>query len=347
MKISFPVLRLFVAIFYLFIPQAEGGEIQPVAVQQEKAGDIVEDKTKLTKLLKQRLGNSKFSEPFKTPVNGIYQIQFGNKYGYIASGGRYVFLGELIDLEQEQNLTSNASKNIETPTPKPLTTEEMDNLKDRKMTDLLKLRLGSNAVSEPVKTPVDGIYHAKFGFNFAYLTEDGRYVFMGNLIDLERGLNLTDIAKRGVVKTELKSFASEDKAIFLAKGPEKAVVDIFTDTSCSACKKLFMEVPKLQEAGITVQYLPFPDDGKKGPGYGTLKQVWCAKDKAHALTIGKGMAVGDLPSGDCVDSRLVDKSFELGKNIGVVGTPAIFTKNGAQIKGYVPYQKLIPGILSN
>jgi thiol:disulfide interchange protein DsbC len=83
------------------------------------------------------------------------------------------------------------------------------------------------------------------------------------------GLNLAVIAKRGVVEAEMKIFATEDKALFPAEGTEKAVINIFTDTSCSSCKKLFLEVPKLQQAGILVQYLPFPDDGINGPGYGT------------------------------------------------------------------------------
>ncbi len=103
----------------------------------------------------------------------------------------------------------------------------------------------------------------------------------------------------------------------------------------------------MQKAGISVHYLPFPDDGKKGPGYATLKQVWCAEDKAKALTIGKGLAVGNLPEGNCDDSSLVDKSYALAKSIGVIGTPAIFKQNGEHIKGYVPYQDLIPRILTN
>jgi thiol:disulfide interchange protein DsbC len=302
-------------------------------------------KDKIIKLLKLRLGSDSVSEPIETPVADIYQTQFGKNYAYLTGNGRYLFMADLIDLEQEQNLTNNAKGKIETPAPKPLTAEITGNPDTREMTDLLKLRLGSKVVSEPVKTPVAGIYQASFGINFAYLTAEGRYVFLGNLIDLERGINLTEMAKREVVKKDLKLFTTEDKAIFPATGPEKAVVNIFTDTSCSACRKLFLEVPKLQAAGISVQYLPFPDEGLNSPGYKTLKQVWCSEDKAKALTIGKGLEQGILPAGNCADGNLVDKSYTLGKNLGVFGTPAIFKQNGAHIKGYIPYQKLIPMVL--
>ena len=324
-----------------------GGEDPSISSTQKKEGNTSQDNYKITKLFKMRLGSDKVSEPVKTPVDGIYQARFGRNYGYLTGDGRYVFLADLIDLEQDQNLTKNARRNIETPAPEPLPAEITGNLRNRKMTDLLKARLGSNEVSETVKTPIDGIYQARFGSIFAYLTEDGRYVFMGNLIDLERGLNLTNIAKREVVKTDMNLFATEDKAIFPAVGPEKAVINIFTDTSCSTCKKLFTEVPKLQEAGISVHYLPYPDEGKNSAGYQTLRQVWCAEDKAEALTIGKGLEKGSLPAGDCTDGSLVDKGHALGIKVGVIGTPAIFKQNGEHIKGYVPYQKLIPRVLKN
>ena len=301
----------------------------------------------ITELLKRKLGSDKVSDPTSTPVDGVFQTQFGKNYAYLSGDGRYLFMADLIDLEQEQNLTNNAKRNIATPAPKPLSVELTAFLKNRKMTDLLKLRLGSKNISEPVKTPVFGIYQASFGINFAYLTEDGRYVFLGNLIDLELAQNITEAARRVVVKTELMQFATRDKAIFPAIGEEKAVVDIFTDTSCASCRKLFLEAPKLQAAGIAIRYLPFPDEGLNSPGYKTLRQVWCSEDKAKALVIGKGLEEGTLPAGSCADGKLVDEGQALGQRVGVVGTPAIFKRDGAQIKGYVHYEKLIPMILNN
>ena len=350
------VSQLAVVVFLIYVPQAEGrwyehesvhiGETQSISATQIKVGSTSQN-NRITELFKKRLGSDRISEPVKTPVDGIYQTQFGSNYAYLTGDGRYAFLADLIDLEQNQNLTSYARRNIKTPPPKPLSAETTGDLENRNIADLLRMRLGNKAVSEPVKTPVDGIYQAMFGLKFAYLTEDGRFVFMGKLIDLERGINLTDIARREVVNMEMILFSTEDKAIFPAIGPEKAVINIFTDTSCSSCKKLFMELPKLQAAGISIQYLPFPDEGLASPGYETLRQVWCSEDKANALTIGKGMQEGSLPAGDCNDGKLVDKGYALGKKVGVIGTPAIFKQNGEQIRGYVPYQKLIPRVLGN
>jgi thiol:disulfide interchange protein DsbC len=215
------------------------------------------------------------------------------------------------------------------------------------MTELLKLRLGSGNVTEPVKTPVQGIFEVQYGSSLGYLSQDGRYLFMGNLIDLKQGQNLTDFTRRKIAIAEINQVALQDKTVFAAIGEEKAVLNIFTDTSCPYCQKLHGEIANLQEAGISVHYLPYPRGGVRGPGYQTLKQVWCAKDRAEAMTIAKGHETGDLPAGDCENASLVDEGFALGKKVGVTGTPALFKSNGEMIQGYVPYQQLIPQVLNN
>ena len=225
----------------------------------------------------------------------------------------------------------------------PTATQSTEN----KMTNLLRLRLGNKAVSDPVKTPVDGIYQTQFGSQYGYLSQDGRYIFIGNLIDLQTGSNLTNIAKGKTAIEELNRVALDDKVIFPAKGEEKAVLNVFTDTSCPYCKKLHAEVGKLQEAGISVHYLPYPRGGKQGPGYQSLKQVWCAKDKLEAMNIAKELDIGDLPDGNCEKGKFVDEGYALGIKVGVSGTPSLFKSNGENIEGYVPYQELIPRVLNN
>ncbi|MCP4979838.1 MAG: thioredoxin fold domain-containing protein, partial [Gammaproteobacteria bacterium] len=302
---------------------------------------------RITGLLKLRLNSDKVSEPVNTPVAGIFQPQFGKRIAYLSSNGRYLFMADLIDLEQEQNLTNNAKRKIATPAPKPISNEVTGNAKTRKMTDLLELRLGSKAIAEPVETPIGGIYQARFGVNYAYLTENGRYALIGNLIDLERGQNLTNLARQKIALDAIAQFPLEARAVFPASGEEKAVLNIFTDTSCAFCQKLHGEIANLQAAGISVHYLPYPREGTQGPGYRTLKQVWCASDRANAMTIAKGQVQGDLPVGDCTSAGLVDQGYALGNSVGISGTPALFKSNGEMIQGYVPSQQLIQQVLGN
>jgi thiol:disulfide interchange protein DsbC len=225
--------------------------------------------------------------------------------------------------------------------------ESMKNTEQPDITRLLKLRLGTENISAPVETPIKGVYQTRFGNKYGYLIDDGRYVFIGELFDLKRAQNLTEISQRSEIKNELAKVSESDMSIFPANGTEKAKLTVFTDTSCPYCQKLHEEVNYLQEAGITVRYLPFPRGGTRGPGYMALKQVWCAEDKREAMDIGKGIIEGDLPAGDCKAADFVDRGYHLGNLLGVTGTPALYLESGEAITGYVPYKQLIPRVLKD
>ena len=222
----------------------------------------------------------------------------------------------------------------------------LESTTDNKITDLLKSRLGGMEVEAPSATPADGIYQTRFGTKFAYLTGNGRYVFIGDMIDLQSQVNLTELSRRSVAKEAIAAIAVEDLAVYPAKDETKAVLNVFTDTSCPYCQKLHEEVPELQKAGIEVRYIPFPRGGARGPGYKVLRQVWCGKDKTETMDIAKEVKSGELPSENCDDASIVDKGYTLGNEVGVTGTPALFTESGQKFDGYVPYKQLIPAILS-
>ncbi len=214
------------------------------------------------------------------------------------------------------------------------------------MTDLLKSRLAGAPVSKPVETPAKGIYQTSFGNKIAYLTGDGRYVIIGDMIDLQNQQNLTELARRDVSKAIIDKVGLDKLAVFPStSGETKKVLNVFTDTSCPYCKKLHKEVPDLQKAGIEVRYFPFPRGGARGPGYADMKKVWCADDKAKAMNIAKDIEPGDLPSGDCKEASFVDRGYQIGNQLGVSGTPALFVENGKKIEGYVPSKQLIPMLL--
>ncbi|MDH3220162.1 MAG: DsbC family protein [Gammaproteobacteria bacterium] len=215
------------------------------------------------------------------------------------------------------------------------------------MTKLLKLRLGTDQVEPAQETGVDGVYQTRFGNKFAYLIDGGRYVFIGDLVDLKTARNLTELSRRELVVEELADFGEDKQIIFPAENEELAVLNVFTDTSCGYCQQLHKEVKYLQEAGISVHYYPYPRGGSRGPGYADLKKVWCADDQQRAMSIAKKVQAGSLSSSEtCESASYVDDGYLLGNRIGVTGTPALFASDGAMFNGYVPYQQLIPQLLN-
>ncbi len=218
---------------------------------------------------------------------------------------------------------------------------------DVDMTRLLKLRLGTDQVTTPVATGVEGVYQTRFGNKFAYLIEGGRYVFIGDMVDLKLARNMTELSRRDLVVEALASYGKEKKIVYPALDEELAVLNVFTDTSCPYCKKLHEEVKYLQQAGISVHYYPYPRGGARGPGYSNMRRVWCADDRVEAMNIAKGTVAGTLsPSEDCASAGYVDDGYVLGNDIGVTGTPALYTSNGTKFNGYVPYKELIPQLIN-
>ena len=215
------------------------------------------------------------------------------------------------------------------------------------LTRLLKLRLGSDQVEPPTATEVEGVYQTRFGNKFAYLIDGGRYVFIGDMVDLKTARNLTEMSRRELVVEQLAGFSEEKRIIFPALKEERAVLSVFTDTSCGYCQQLHKEVRFLQEAGISVHYLPYPRGGNRGPGYSDMRKVWCADDQRKAMSIAKGAETGSLASSETCDSaQYVDDGYLLGNRIGVNGTPALYSSDGGKFNGYVPYQQLIPQLIN-
>jgi len=214
------------------------------------------------------------------------------------------------------------------------------------MTRLLKLRLGTDQFDTPTPTGVDGVYQTRFGNKFAYLIEGGRYIFIGDMIDLKTARNLTESSRRELVVEAFADFGAEKQIVYPAANEELAVLNVFTDTSCGYCQKLHQEVEYLQEAGISVHYYAYPRGGNRGPGYSDLRKVWCADDQQEAMSIAKGVKGGNLAADeDCDAAQYVDDGYILGNQIGVTGTPALFASDGTKFNGYVPYQQLIPQLI--
>jgi thiol:disulfide interchange protein DsbC len=222
-----------------------------------------------------------------------------------------------------------------------------DEVTPEELTRLLKMRLGTEQIETPVATGVEGVYQTRFGNKFAYLIDGGRYVFIGDMIDLKLARNMTELSRRDLVVEELAGFPEEKQIVFPAAGEELAVLNVFTDTSCGYCQQLHKELKYLQEAGISVHYFPYPRGGVRGPGYSDMKKVWCADDKLSAMSIAKRAKAGSLSqSQDCASASFVDDGYVLGNRIGVTGTPALYTSNGTKFNGYVPYKELIPQLIN-
>lgn len=198
-------------------------------------------------------------------------------------------------------------------------------------------------VTSVTPSPIPGLYEVMLGASVLYMTADGRYTLRGDIIDLKTRTNLTDSRR---AEARIAAFASEaPRAIEFApaNGRVESTIYVFTDIDCGYCRKLHAEVPKLNAAGVAVQYFAFPRAGLKSESYDKAVAVWCAKDPRAALTAAKQ---GQKPELRKCDNPVADQ-FELGQSVGVQGTPAVFTEDGEEIGGYIPAPELIKMLKEN
>lgn len=189
------------------------------------------------------------------------------------------------------------------------------------------------------KSPVNGLYEVLLGPELVYATGDGRYILQGDLIDMQQKRNLSE-EKRSDGRMTLLSGISSDEYIEYSPAERKHTVYVFTDIDCGYCRKLHRDMSELNKRGIAVRYLAFPRAGINSATSKQMDSVWCASNRQKAMNEAKqGMRV----SKKTCDSP-VARQFALGQDMGVRGTPAIFTEKGESISGYLPPDKLLQAL---
>lgn len=172
-----------------------------------------------------------------------------------------------------------------------------------------------------------------------YVNKQKDYIFAGNLLEITNDglVDLTENARSAIRTQVIQAVAAEDQVVFAAKGQTKAIVQVFTDSTCPYCSRLHEQVPELNQQGVEVRYLAFPRQGLQGKGYNDLVNIWCADNQQEAMTAAK--AGKKLPEKAC--NNPIAEQYELGRRLGVQGTPAIFLPDGRLIPGFVPAERLI------
>jgi thiol:disulfide interchange protein DsbC len=198
---------------------------------------------------------------------------------------------------------------------------------------LAQIMPGTKAEISP--SPIPGYSEVVLGPQLVYMSNDGRYLLKGQLVDLDMEENLTETRRSAAVIKALDALG-EDQMIIFGDKDAKYSITVFTDIDCGYCRKLHNEMAGYKKAGIKVRYLFFPRSGLNTPSYDKAVAVWCAKDRQKALT--------DAKNGKSIEMKKCDNPvaahLELGQMMGISGTPAMILPDGELLPGYVPADRL-------
>ena len=187
--------------------------------------------------------------------------------------------------------------------------------------------------------PFPGFREVLVGGQVLYVSDDGRYLMQSQPYDIQ---NRTPASSAGLLayrKALLDKAPRGDRIVFAAPNP-KHTITVFTDIECGYCRKLHQDLPELNRQGITVEYLAFPRMGPGSQDFTDMISVWCAVDKRKALTDAKGGQ--PVAPKNCTSP--VAMQYNLGQQVGVSGTPAIFAADGTQLGGYLPPAQLVKAL---
>jgi len=185
-------------------------------------------------------------------------------------------------------------------------------------------------------TPIAGVWELSRGLDIAYVTTDGKYAFTGDLVELGSNNNITEAHRRELRAKAIAAFPESEMLVFGPKDP-KYTITVFTDVDCPYCRKLHSQIAEYNHLGIRVRYLLYPRLGPNTESWTKAEQVWCSANRNEALTHAKlGEALKTKP---CATNG-VARSYALGQDFQLQGTPAIVLADGELLSGYLPPEML-------
>jgi thiol:disulfide interchange protein DsbC len=178
------------------------------------------------------------------------------------------------------------------------------------------------------KSDLPGFYEVVVNGKAIYISADGKYLVQGEIVDIPTKTNIGSRALATVRGDVLKKLPLDKRLIFAPPNPKYTVV-VFTDVDCPYCRRFHNQIAAYNQLGIAVQYVLFPLTSIHPNAHTKAIAVWCSEDRNAVFTA----SMNGQDPGKKTCANPVDETTAVAVKMGVEGTPAMFTPDGAQITG--------------
>lgn len=241
--------------------------------------------------------------------------------------------------------SNNSDKKQDTLTASAPATGEASNLSERNAQQRLISTLEGHFKKAGINAKITGIKTTEVpnmswvsleGMAPVYVTNDGKYLIQGDVIRLgDKELhNVSETLQSDVNKKIFANLKAEDLLIYPAKGKTKHVIYVFTDVSCPYCHKFHEQMDEMNNKGIEVRYIAWPRGEQHMPA---MEAIWCNSDRRAAFD--QAIAGGSITPTTCKNP--VKDQYQMGLNIGVNGTPGVYSSEGLYLGGYMSTSELL------
>ena len=212
--------------------------------------------------------------------------------------------------------------------------------------DVMESTQPNLSIDTIVPSPVSGLYEISLqNGQVIFASADARYFIPGDLYEaMPGGLVNRGEEKRNVVRAEkIAAVPESEMIIFEPEAGRKATITVFTDVDCPYCRQLHSEIDRLNELGIAVRYLGYPRTGLETETHHKMVSTWCADNPNVMFT--SATRGGVIPEADC--DNPIARHYQLGREVGVTGTPALVLEDGTILPGYIPADTLAGYLLGS
>lgn len=203
--------------------------------------------------------------------------------------------------------------------------------------ELIKTIPGLTKIDAIEKSKVKGLDQVIVGRKVFYVTQDGKYLFFGNLIDIASKKSLTEEKTQELSKINWSQLPL-DLAIKDVIGNGTHKIAVFSDPDCPYCQMFERQVvSQLKDATVYTFLFPLPIHPNAKLD---ATKIWCSKDKLATWTNWMRDKKA-LPSDISCDTSGLDKIYKAGNEVvQVEGTPTIILENGEILPGMLPADQL-------
>lgn len=192
-------------------------------------------------------------------------------------------------------------------------------------------------VHSVTKTPFNGLYEVFLGDEILYTDEKfSVFIVEGKLIDPKSRKNLTAERMEELTRVDFSTLPLS-QAIKVVRGNGSRKLVVFSDPDCPYCKQLEQQ-SLLGLNDVTIYTFLYPLEALHPDAANKSKAIWCSQDRTKAWQ--DWMLNGQLAKGTTTCNTPVEENAELGRKLGVRGTPLLIFSNGKRVSGAVPAQEI-------
>jgi len=194
-------------------------------------------------------------------------------------------------------------------------------------------KIRKTTINDIVKLPIDGISAVESKGQILFISDNGRFVFSGEIYDLLKKKNLSTMSQLhdSAERIDIKNIKLDiDKLNTLSFGKGNKQVIVFVDPLSKVSIRLMKDAEKLIN-DYTFKFVVIPALGNKSNQQS--KKLYCAVDKKNAVSAFISHTLDKLPQQKNCDLDGYDKTLLTARFLHIQGVPFIIAPDGHIGKG--------------